>query len=226
MMEKSPAPKKKLVAEVKPRQQQQKQLQQQQEELEDSRRRALEEENRLKKEKVKKAAERFEQQAAAAAAAEQDSSALPSSSSSQPLGALSAATRARSKSIGSNLYQKLLELEEDKGRIAESLVQSKSILPWREQEGAGASAAGASGVRATTPGKAPPVIRKRDSAWRRDIAAEAEEDEEDDHRRLRQYALRMSKSSDSITAAKMLAEARLQQQREDELAASRGQANR
>ena len=42
--------------------------------------------------------------------------------------------RARSKSIGSNLYHKLMELEEDRDRIEESLTQAKTILPWREQE--------------------------------------------------------------------------------------------
>ena len=51
------------------------------------------------------------------------------------------------------------------------------------------------------------MIRKRDSAWRKDLS-ELEAAEEEGEGLLRRYALRMSKSSDSITAAKLLAEAR------------------
>ncbi len=72
----------------------------------------------MKKEKVKKAAERFEQQ-----------------QSEEARGAgTGMAVRSRSRSIGSNLYRKLMELEEDRDRIAGSLAQSKAILPWREHE--------------------------------------------------------------------------------------------
>eukprot|EP00095_Tigriopus_kingsejongensis_P006186 maker-scaffold191_size271209-snap-gene-1.35 protein:Tk06186 transcript:maker-scaffold191_size271209-snap-gene-1.35-mRNA-1 annotation:"s6 family -specific metalloendopeptidase adhesin" len=82
-------------------------------------------------------------------------------------------SKLRSKSIGNNLSQKMLELEEEKERVEATSNQSKTILPW-----------------ASSNSKAP-VLRKRD-AFRQG------------------YELRMSKSSDHITAAKMLAEARMQ----------------
>ncbi len=76
-----------------------------------------------------------------------------------------------------------------------------------------------SGASRPSAGRAPPVIRKRDSAWRKDLCDQGGEGEEGVEEEegveggeggllLRRYALRMSKSSDSITAAKLLAEAR------------------
>ena len=101
-----------------------------------------------------------------------------------------AGLRARSKSIGSNLSHKMLELEEDKDRIEESLVQSKAILPWT----GGSQAVGKMSKHAP-----PPVLRKRDALMQKQ------------HDQQPGYELRMSKSSDSITAAKLIAEARIQE---------------
>lgn len=82
-------------------------------------------------------------------------------------------SKLRSKSIGNNLSQKMMELEEEKERIEASSNQNKTILPWANSNKA-------------------PVLRKRDAI-------------------RKGYELRMSKSSDHITAAKMLAEARMQE---------------
>ena len=134
-----------------------------------------EEDDIIKMETVRKAAERFEK----ANNSNNNNSPPVQSSFDSPL----AGYRARSKSIGSNLSQKMMELEEDQERVKGSLVQAKSILPW------------ASGEAGPGPVKKAAVIRKRDAAMRRDGG----------------YELRTSKSSDSITAAKMLAEARMRQ---------------
>ena len=126
------------------------------------------EENRIKQDQVRKTAERFEKAAR--------------SSRSEVRTNLN---RARSKSIGSNLYQKLMELEDERERANESLNQAKAVLPW-------------TGVDK----KKPAVLRRRD-AWRI---------KEEDTEVNSGYSLRTSKSSDSITAAKMLAEARMRDQ--------------
>ncbi|TRY71051.1 hypothetical protein TCAL_12313 [Tigriopus californicus] len=143
----SPQPQRKLVATVKP-----------------STTRVLphEEDSKMTSDMVKKFAEKFE--TGQVGVKESHLAASPLSLQNSKL---------RSKSIGNNLSQKMMELEEEKERIEASSNQNKTILPWANSNKA-------------------PVLRKRDAI-------------------RKGYELRMSKSSDHITAAKMLAEARLQE---------------
>ncbi len=115
----------------------------------------------MKNDAVRKAAERFEK----AATMEEHQSRQESFGLQQ---------RSRSKSIGHNLSQRLVELDYERERTEGTKSQMTSNMPWSTK---------------------PPALRRRDN-------------------NLRNYELRMSKSSDSITAAKMLAEARMRQQQQ------------
>ena len=90
------------------------------------------------------------------------------------------AYRERSKSIGHSLGQKISTDIEDVDYDEDYGTTSSSMLPWANDNNIGKSST-------------PAVVRKRNSM-----------------RGMGAYQLRMSKSSDSITAAKMLAEARMQ----------------
>ena len=90
------------------------------------------------------------------------------------------AYRERSKSIGNSLASKVATDIEDVDYEEDSLTaSSSSMLPWANRNNMGKSST-------------PAVVRKRNSA-----------------RGMGAYQLQMSKSSDSITAAKLLAEARM-----------------
>ena len=91
------------------------------------------------------------------------------------------AYRERSKSIGNSLAQRISTDIEDVDYDDDSVTTSSSMLPWANDNNIGKSST-------------PAVVRKRNTM--RGVGA---------------YQLRMSKSSDSITAAKMLAEARMQE---------------
>ena len=94
--------------------------------------------------------------------------------------------RERSKSIGHSLAKRISTDVEDADYEEESITTSSSMLPWANESGMGKSSTSA-------------VVKKRNSM--RGVGA---------------YQLQMSKSSDSITAAKMLAEARMRGSEEDQ----------
>ena len=94
--------------------------------------------------------------------------------------------RERSKSIGHNLGQRITTDIEDVDYEEDYAPTSSSMLPWANDNNIGNS---------TTPA----VVRKRNAM-----------------RAMGAYQLRMSKSSDSITAAKMLAEARMMEAEDSE----------
>ena len=91
------------------------------------------------------------------------------------------AYRERSKSIGNSLAHKMATDVEDVDYEEDSITTSSSMLPWANDNNIGKSST-------------PAVVRKRNSI-----------------RGMGAYQLRMSKSSDSITAAKLLAEARMRE---------------
>ena len=103
-------------------------------------------------------------------------------------GVVFGAYRERSKSIGHSLAHKMATTTDVEDVDFEDDDATVSSLPWANQSGGG---------KATTPA----VVRKRNS-MRGGGAGMA-------------YQLRMSKSSDSITAAKMLAEARMRANEEE-----------
>ena len=96
------------------------------------------------------------------------------------------AFRERSKSIGHNLGQRITTDVEDVEYEEDYAPTSSSMLPWANDSNMGKSST-------------PAVVRKRNST-----------------RGMGAYQLRMSKSSDSITAAKMLAEARMMETEDNE----------
>ena len=92
----------------------------------------------------------------------------------------------RSKSIGHNLGQRITTDIEDAEFEEDYAPTSSSMLPWANDSNMGN-------------GSTPAVVRKRNAM-----------------RAMGAYQLRMSKSSDSITAAKLLAEARMMEAEENE----------
>jgi len=153
----------------------------------------------VKHETVKKAAERFEkataaQSAAAIAPAGGGGGGGGSTSSSSAAAGSTSYFRERSRSIGHSLSQKLAavtdgELEEDD--------MSKKILPWASAAAAASSDGGGSSQKSSNSA----VVRKRNFMRQQNTKNQQQQG----------YQLRMSKSSDSITAAKLLAEARMKE---------------